>query len=108
MSDSSTHAIPLLSVRGLRAGYGRGEVLHGIDLDIDEGALVAVLGPNGAGKSTLLKAIAGLLQPRQGHIALSGRDVAGHAPSERARCGIYLMPEGRAVFPTLTVRENLR
>jgi branched-chain amino acid transport system ATP-binding protein len=98
----------VLRLRGVRAGYGRGEVLHGIDLDIDAGAVAVVLGPNGAGKSTLLKTIAGLVQPRRGQIELCGRDVVGHAPSEIARCGVYLVPEGRAVFPSLTVRENLR
>ena len=99
---------PLLEVRGLRAGYGRGEVLHGVDLALGEGRLVAVLGPNGAGKSTLLAAIAGQVRVRTGAVALDGVDLAGCAPEVIARCGLYLVPEGRAAFPTLTVTENLR
>jgi branched-chain amino acid transport system ATP-binding protein len=99
---------PLLAVRGLRAGYGGGAVLHGIDLDLAPGALVAVLGANGAGKSTLLKAIAGQLPLLGGSVALEGTDLARCSAEVVARCGIYLVPEGRAVFPTLTVAENLR
>jgi branched-chain amino acid transport system ATP-binding protein len=98
----------LLEARGLRAGYGRGEVLHGVDLALGAGRLVAVLGPNGAGKSTLLGAIAGHVRVRAGAVALDGVDLAGCAPEVIARCGIYLVPEGRAAFPTLTVTENLR
>jgi branched-chain amino acid transport system ATP-binding protein len=98
----------LLDVRGLRAGYGRGEVLHGVDLALEPGRLVAVLGPNGAGKSTLLGAIAGHVRVRAGAVALDGVDLAGCAPEVIARCGLYLLPEGRAAFPTLTVTENLR
>jgi branched-chain amino acid transport system ATP-binding protein len=97
-----------LSVRGLRAGYGQGEVLHGVDLDVGAGELVAVLGPNGAGKSTLLKVLAGHLRPRTGAVAVEGVDLAGAPPELIARCGVYLLPEGRAVFPSLTVAENLR
>ena len=98
----------LLDVRGLRAGYGRGEVLHGVDLALPAGRLVAVLGPNGAGKSTLLKAVAGAVPPRAGVVRFEGVDLAGCPPEVVARCGIYLVPEGRAAFPTLTVAENLR
>ena len=97
-----------LAVRGLRAGYGQGEVLRGVDLDLERGALMAVLGPNGAGKSTLLKTMAGHVRPHRGAVLVEGVDLAG-APAELiARCGLYLLPEGRAVFPTLTVAENLR
>ena len=98
----------VLEVRGLRAGYGRGEVLHGVDLALPAGCLVAVLGPNGAGKSTLLKAVAGAVPPRSGTVVFEGVDLAGCPPEVIARCGIYLVPEGRAAFPTLTVAENLR
>ena len=98
----------LLEVRGLRAGYGAGEVLHGVDLALGAGRLLAVLGPNGAGKSTLLKAIAGQVRTRAGAIHVDGVDLAGCPPEVVARCGIYLLPEGRAAFPTLTVAENLR
>ena len=98
----------LLEVRGLRAGYGGGEVLHGVDLEVGAGRLVAILGPNGAGKSTLLKAVAGHVRARAGGIHLEGVDLAGCPPEIVARCGVYLLPEGRAAFPTLTVAENLR
>ena len=98
----------LLEVRGLRAGYGAGEVLHGVDLALGGGRLLAVLGPNGAGKSTLLKAVAGHLRARAGAVLLEGVDLAGCPPEVVARCGVYLLPEGRAAFPTLTVAENLR
>jgi branched-chain amino acid transport system ATP-binding protein len=99
---------PVLSVRGLRAGYGRGEVLQGVDLDVDPGRLVAVLGANGAGKSTLLAAVAGHLRPRAGSVLLAGVDLAGCSAEVVARCGVYLVPEGKAVFPSLSVAENLR
>ncbi len=98
----------LLEVDGIRAGYGQGDVLHGVDLAVDAGQVVAVLGPNGAGKSTLLKVIAGFLRPEAGAVRLEGADVLGAPPSELARCGLYWLPEGRAVFPSLTVTENLR
>ena len=98
----------MLSLEGVRAGYGAGEVLHGVDLDVANGGVTALLGPNGAGKSTLLKVAAGLLPCSSGRVYLDGRNIAGHSPAELARCGIYLVPEGRAVFPSLTVRDNLR
>ncbi|HZN16239.1 MAG TPA: ABC transporter ATP-binding protein [Acidimicrobiales bacterium] len=98
----------LLEVAGVSTGYGLGDVLHDVDLAVDGGELVAILGPNGAGKSTLLRVIAGFLPPRTGTVRLRGIGVAGAAPSELARCGVYLLPEGRAVFPNLTVTENLR
>ena len=99
---------PLLAVQSVSAGYGLGDVIHDVDLVVDAGELVAVLGPNGAGKSTLLKVLAGFVEPRRGAVRLRGIDVVGAAPSDIARCGVYLLPEGRAVFPSLTVRENLR
>ena len=99
---------PMLDARGIRAGYGRGDVLRDVDLRIDEGELVAMLGPNGAGKSSLLAVLAGFLRPRAGHLELWGRPYIGHDPAELARCGIYHVPEGRAVFPNLTVSDNLR
>jgi branched-chain amino acid transport system ATP-binding protein len=98
----------MLAVRGLRAGYGQGAVLHGIDLDVAEGGLVALLGPNGAGKSTTLAAIAGFVGASGGSIHLCGQRIDGHDPETLARCGLYLVREGRAVFPNLTVADNLR
>lgn len=98
----------LLEVERLSAGYGQGDVLFSVDLAVDDGQLFTLLGPNGAGKSTLLKVIAGLLVPSAGTVRLDARELVGHDPEDIARCGVYLVPEGRAVFPSLTVRENLR
>jgi branched-chain amino acid transport system ATP-binding protein len=99
---------PVLEIEGVSAGYGLGDVIHDVDAVVDGGELVAVLGPNGAGKSTLLKVLAGFVTPRRGAVRLRGVDVAGAPPSDLARCGVYLLPEGHAVVPSLTVRENLR
>jgi len=100
---------PLLVVEGLRAGYDAdGDVLHGVDLTVHDGGVLALLGPNGAGKSTLLRTIAGLVAPRAGAVRLRGKPLDGHDPATIARCGLYLVPERRAVFPNLTVADNLR
>jgi branched-chain amino acid transport system ATP-binding protein len=96
-----------LSVRGLRAGYGAVEVLHGVDLDVPAGALTALLGPNGAGKTTLLSVVAGLLPARSGHVLWGERDVTHVPPDARARAGLALVPERRGIFSDLSVRENL-
>ncbi len=99
---------PSISVEGVRAAYGRIEVLHGVDLSIPAGGVFALLGPNGAGKSTLLKVMSGRLRPTAGRI-LVGDDAVERRPPERlARDGICAIPEGRGIFPNLTVRENLR
>jgi branched-chain amino acid transport system ATP-binding protein len=97
----------LLEVEGLRSGYGRTEVIHGVDLRVPAGAAVALLGANGAGKSTLLKSLAGLLQPSAGGIRFRGQDVTRWPPHRRSSSGLCLIPEGRAIFRRLTVRENL-
>ena len=96
-----------LSVRGLRAGYGAVEVLHGVDLAAPRGALTALLGPNGAGKTTLLSTIAGLLPVRSGSIRWQGRECAGARADDLARHGMLLIPERRGIFSTLTVHDNL-
>jgi branched-chain amino acid transport system ATP-binding protein len=96
-----------LAVQGLRAGYGAVEVLHGIDLEVPQGALTALLGPNGAGKSTLLSVVAGLHPLRAGRVRWGGVDVSRSAPDARARAGMTLIPERRGIFPDLTVKENL-
>ena len=98
---------PLLELAGLRAAYDRIEVLHGVDLTVDAGSVVAVLGPNGAGKSTMLDVIAGLVPASAGEVRIAGRDVTAAGPAELARCGVCSIPEGRGIFPNLTVRENL-
>ena len=98
---------PLMELRGLRAGYGSLEVLHGVDLALESSTMHVVLGANGAGKSTLLKVIAGILAPAAGAVRMAGRDVAGWPPHVLARAGVCLIPEGRGVFANLTVEENL-
>ena len=100
--------IHILEVLDLRAAYGRIEVLRGVDLRVPKGAVVALLGPNGAGKSTLLKVVSGQLAPTGGDIHLAGVHVKGARPDELARLGLTTIPEGRSVFPNLTVEENLR
>ncbi|MCC6226870.1 MAG: ABC transporter ATP-binding protein [Microthrixaceae bacterium] len=99
--------IPLLSLRGVRAAYGNIDVLHGVDLDVPKGTVVALLGPNGAGKSTTLKVACGLMAAKAGKVLVAGRDVTGVRAEELARRGLVTIPEGKGVFPNLTVRENL-
>jgi branched-chain amino acid transport system ATP-binding protein len=98
----------MLELRGVRAAYGRIEVVHGVDLVVAPGTVVAVLGPNGAGKSTMLKVASGLMQPTAGDVLVAGRRVNGARPDALARAGLCLIPEGKGIFPNLTVRENLR
>jgi branched-chain amino acid transport system ATP-binding protein len=92
---------------GVRASYGRIEVLHGIDLEVPEGVVVALLGPNGAGKTTTIGVCSGLIRPTHGAVCIAGRRVNGASPNRLARAGVCTIPEGRGVFPNLTVRENL-
>jgi branched-chain amino acid transport system ATP-binding protein len=98
---------PLLELRGLRAAYDKIEVLHGVNLAVPPGSVYAVLGPNGAGKTTMLNVLAGLLAITGGDVILAGRRVNGANPTELARRGVCSIPEGRGVFPNLTIRENL-
>jgi branched-chain amino acid transport system ATP-binding protein len=98
----------LLTVEELTVRYGRVEALHGVSLSVEEGELVAVVGPNGAGKSTLLNAIAGRLKPSSGEISFDGESLAGRAPERIVAKGLGLVPEGRHIFETLSVGENLR
>ncbi|WP_250001752.1 ABC transporter ATP-binding protein [Actinoplanes sp. M2I2] len=98
----------MISVTSLDVRYGDAQVLFGVDLSVAEGETLAVIGANGAGKSTLLKAIAGALRPARGRIVLDGRDVTGLPAHRRYPLGIALVPEGRRLFPSLTVEENLR
>ncbi|VUZ22920.1 High-affinity branched-chain amino acid transport ATP-binding protein LivF [uncultured Comamonas sp.] len=98
--------VPLLQITGLHAGYGRAEVLHGIDLTLDKGRIVTVIGPNGAGKSTLLNTLMGIL-PGQGAIAYDGQPVQAMTLEERVMLGMALVPEKRELFSTMTVEDNL-
>jgi ABC-type branched-subunit amino acid transport system ATPase component len=102
-----TATAALLSVSGVDAFYGKSHVLHGVSLDVCPGEVVALLGRNGAGKTTTLAAITGVVPPRRGRIAYRGRDVAGWPPEAIARLGVGLVPQGRRIFPNLTVLENL-
>lgn len=97
----------LLELEGVVAGYGGGDVLQGVDLRVDEGAIVCIVGPNGAGKSTVLRAISGLLHPRAGAIRLAGADVRGRDPSEILGLGVAQVPQSDGLFPNISVRENV-
>ena len=103
---SAPPSVPLLQIRGLHAGYGRAEVLHGIDLQAGEGSVVTVIGPNGAGKSTLLNALMGVL-PSKGVIEYRGQSIAALSLEERVMLGIALVPEKRELFGTMPVEDNL-
>jgi branched-chain amino acid transport system ATP-binding protein len=98
---------PALQVEGVRAVYGRIEVLRGVDLTLPSG-VVALLGANGAGKSTLLKVLSGQLRPTSGRVLVHGQRLRPGSTTAPVRAGVCLVPEGRGVFPTLTVSENLR
>jgi branched-chain amino acid transport system ATP-binding protein len=97
----------MLELRGIEAGYGEHVVLRDVSLTVQPGTVVAVLGPNGAGKTTLLRVASGLLKPAAGVVLLGGQDVTRTRPYARARRGLCHIPEGRGIYPTLTVRENL-
>jgi branched-chain amino acid transport system ATP-binding protein len=96
----------ILEVRNLHAYYGQSHILHGADIDIDDGEIVGLLGRNGVGRSTLCKAVMGLVAA-QGVVKFRGQDIAGLRPDQVAHCGIGYVPEDRQIFPTLTVRQNL-
>jgi branched-chain amino acid transport system ATP-binding protein len=98
----------LLRTRDLVSGYGRLETLHSIDVDVPQGVVTTIIGPNGSGKSTLLKTVAGLLRPWRGATYLDGEDVAGRPAHALVRLGMCMVPQGRVVFPFLTIDENLR
>ncbi len=97
----------VLSIRALAGGYGRLTVFRNVSLELDRGQTIGLLGANGAGKTTLMKTIAGALPATTGSIALNGRDLSGLAAYQRARAGLGLVPEGRHILATLTVRDNL-
>jgi branched-chain amino acid transport system ATP-binding protein len=97
----------VLRINDLSAGYGSLEILHGVSIEVGDGEFMAVIGPNGAGKSTLLRAIMGSCQVMAGEISLSGTDLRQLKPQHRARSGVGYVPEGRHVWPSMTVRDNL-
>jgi branched-chain amino acid transport system ATP-binding protein len=98
----------LLEIEGLVGGYGATEVLHGLTLQVASGGVTALLGANGAGKTTLMKTLAGLLPVQGGRLRLLGQDITHSPCDQRVLAGMVLVPEGRMVFPSLNVRENLR
>ncbi len=97
----------LLSAEKIHAGYGKMEILHGVSLEVRPQEMVSVIGPNGAGKSTAFKVIVGLLHPKSGRILFDGRDITRLMPYEVLRLGLAYVPQGRIVFPQMTVLENL-
>ncbi|MCE2897328.1 MAG: ABC transporter ATP-binding protein, partial [Betaproteobacteria bacterium] len=97
----------LLEARGLEVGYGASRVLHGVDFTVRAGEAVGLMGRNGMGKTTLLKGFMGIVRPRGGQVRVRGREATGGAPYRVARQGIAWVPEGRGIFPNLSVRENL-
>lgn len=97
----------MLKIEGLTACYGESEILHNIDIEIPDGKIIALVGRNGVGKTTTLKSIMGLIKTPQGSITLAGEELKGKPPYERARLGIGYVPQGRDIFPQMTVEENL-
>lgn len=106
-TPSGEHAASILAARKVRVGYDGTTVVHDVDLDVGEGAMTVLVGANGAGKSTLLRALSGRLRLQQGSVTYCGRDISRDRAHTRAKAGLCHIPEGRAVFKGLTVRENL-
>ncbi|MFJ2768725.1 ATP-binding cassette domain-containing protein [Streptomyces sp. NPDC087300] len=105
--DPGGEVPPALALRTLHAGYDGAPVLHGVDLTVHPGEIVALLGPNGAGKSTTCRVAAGLIRPAEGQVYVAGRDATREGAVRRSRAGVVLAPEGRGIFPSLTIEENL-
>jgi branched-chain amino acid transport system ATP-binding protein len=97
----------VLKIEGLQAAYGHSQVLFDISLEVNEGELVTLMGRNGMGKTTTIRTLMGLIAPKAGRVQIAGRDTTSSSPEKVARLGVGLVPEGRQIFPTLTVRENL-
>src|SRR4051812_41049539 len=98
----------MLRIEGLNTHYGASHILQGVDLVVPRGRICAVLGRNGVGKTTTVRSIMGLVPPTSGHILLDGQDIAGWSPHLVARAGVAYVPEGRLIFPDLSVLENIR
>ena len=97
----------LLTLSGVYAGYGGGDVLQGVDLGVEERSVTCIVGPNGAGKSTVLRVVSGLLSPRQGEVSFDGTDVGGEDPGKILQLGVVQVPQSNGLFPNLTVRDNV-
>jgi branched-chain amino acid transport system ATP-binding protein len=100
--------VTILELEGVTAGYGGGDILHDLDLTVEEGGLTCIVGPNGAGKSTVLRVISGLLRPNRGTVRFRGSSLVGLSPRSILRRGIVQVPQERSLFPTMTVWENVR
>ena len=98
----------MLAIKGLNAHYGASHILQGVDLEIPDGRIIALLGRNGVGKSTTLRTVMGLVSPSGGSVELDGIDIAGWRPHQVARAGVAYVPEGRLIFPDLSVIENIK
>src|SRR5205807_583249 len=98
----------VLAVEGVEAGYGRTTVLFGVSMEVPDDALVCVMGRNGVGKTTLIKTMMGVIKASRGRITLDGRDITGQRSAQRVKAGLAYVPQGRASFPSLSVRENLQ
>lgn len=97
----------MITIDGLRAGYGAYDILRGVDLDVADGGITCIIGPNGAGKSTVLKTVSGILRPRSGRVIVGGADLTGQPPEEILRAGIAHVPQRHGLFARLTVRQNV-
>ena len=107
MTDERDSPTPLLELDDVQSGYEGSEVLHGIDMTVDPGEIVAIVGPNGAGKSTAFKTIFGLLNPTVGDVQFDGDYINGESPNDLLKRGLCYVPQGRSTFPELTVEDNL-
>jgi branched-chain amino acid transport system ATP-binding protein len=106
-AQPETASSPALAVEGIVAGYGGGDVLRGVSLQVVQGGITCVVGPNGAGKSTLLRAVSGLLRPRLGKITLHGEPIVGKSPRDILKMGVVQVPQNHSLFREMTVRENI-
>jgi branched-chain amino acid transport system ATP-binding protein len=107
MTDAGTTARSVLKIENLVAGYGGGDVLRGVSLEVARGGITCVVGPNGAGKSTLMASISGLLRPSAGAIMLDGQDLVGSSPRQILGLGVVQVPQNHSLFRDMTVRENI-
>jgi branched-chain amino acid transport system ATP-binding protein len=98
---------PFLSISGVVAGYGRGDILKGVDLEVERGGITCVIGPNGAGKSTVLKVLSGLIRPRAGIVVLDGEPISGKTPRDVLGHGVVHVPQERSLFPSMNVWDNV-
>lgn len=98
----------ILEASDIVSGYGKLEILHGINISVEEGKITALIGPNGAGKSTFLKTVFGYLKPTRGNVAFEGKDITGLRPDKVLKSGISYVPQGRSTFPYMTVYENIK